>query len=52
MKIAIIGIGNVSGTLGPAWAKAGHEVIFGARDPSSKNYQFQTKKGENCNGQN
>ncbi len=34
MKIAIIGIGNVGGTLGPAWAKAGHEVIFGVRDPN------------------
>jgi len=35
MKIAIIGIGNVGGTLGPAWAKAGHEVIYGVRDPNS-----------------
>ena len=35
MKIAVIGIGNVGGTLGPAWAKAGHEVIFGVRDPDS-----------------
>ncbi len=35
MKIAIIGIGNVGGTLGPAWAKAGHDVIFGVRDPNS-----------------
>jgi predicted dinucleotide-binding enzyme len=36
MKIAIIGIGNVGGTLGPAWAKAGHEVIYGVRDPNSE----------------
>lgn len=35
MKIAVIGIGNVGGTLGPAWANAGHEVIFGVRDPDS-----------------
>jgi predicted dinucleotide-binding enzyme len=35
MKIAIIGAGNVGGTLGRAWAKAGHEVMFGVRDPSS-----------------
>jgi predicted dinucleotide-binding enzyme len=35
MKIAVIGIGNVGGTLGPAWAKAGHQVIFGVRDPGS-----------------
>jgi hypothetical protein len=26
MKIAIIGIGNVGGTLGPAWIKAGHVI--------------------------
>jgi len=36
MKIAVIGIGNVGGTLGPAWAKAGHEVIYGVRDPNSE----------------
>jgi predicted dinucleotide-binding enzyme len=36
MKIAVIGIGNVGGTLGPAWAKAGHEVIFGVREPNSE----------------
>jgi len=32
MKIAIIGAGNVDGALGAAWAKRGHEVIFGVRD--------------------
>jgi len=36
MKIAIIGIGNVGGTLGPAWAKAGHDIIFGVRDLNSE----------------
>jgi len=36
MKLAIIGIGNVGGTLGPAWIKAGHEVIYGVRDPNSE----------------
>jgi predicted dinucleotide-binding enzyme len=36
MKIAIIGIGNVGGTLGPAWTNAGHEVIYGVRDPNSE----------------
>jgi NADPH-dependent F420 reductase len=34
MKIAIIGAGNVGGTLGKRWAQAGHEVAFGARDPA------------------
>ena len=32
MKIAIIGRGNVGGTLGRGWAKRGHEVVFGVRD--------------------
>jgi 8-hydroxy-5-deazaflavin:NADPH oxidoreductase len=36
MKIAIIGAGNVGGTLGTAWAqKAGHEIFFGVRNPAS-----------------
>lgn len=34
MKIAMIGAGNVGGTLGKGWAKAGHDVVFGVRDPS------------------
>jgi len=33
MKIGIIGSGNVGGALGTRWAKIGHEVIFGTRDP-------------------
>jgi len=32
MRIAIIGAGNVGGALGAAWAKRGHEVIFGVQD--------------------
>lgn len=31
MKIAIIGAGNVGGALAAGWAKAGHEIILGAR---------------------
>jgi len=31
MKIAVIGSGNVGGTLGKAWARAGHDVTFGTR---------------------
>jgi predicted dinucleotide-binding enzyme len=34
MKIAIIGAGNLGGALGRAWAKAGHSIIFGVRDPA------------------
>ena len=32
MKIAVIGAGNVGSALGRAWAKAGHAIVFGARD--------------------
>jgi len=44
MKIAIIGVGNVGGTLGPAWAKAGHEVIYGVRDPIGDKVQTVLNK--------
>ena len=36
MKIAIIGAGNIGGTLGGKWEAAGHEVVYGLRDPSKK----------------
>ena len=35
MRIAIIGAGNVGGALGAAFGSAGHQVVFGVRDPSS-----------------
>jgi 8-hydroxy-5-deazaflavin:NADPH oxidoreductase len=35
MKIAILGAGNIGGTLGRKWLAAGHEVIFGVRDSHS-----------------
>lgn len=35
MSLAIIGAGNVGGTLGTAWAqKAGHEIFFCVRNPT------------------
>jgi len=36
MNIAIIGSGNIGGTLGKAWVAAGHRVVFGSRDPRSE----------------
>jgi 8-hydroxy-5-deazaflavin:NADPH oxidoreductase len=39
MKIGIIGSGNVGGTLGSRWAKLGHEVVFGTRNPGSGDVQ-------------
>ena len=35
MKIAVIGRGNVGGTLGARWSAAGHEVVYGVRQPST-----------------
>jgi len=32
MNIAVIGAGNVGGTLGAAWAGRQHDVVFGVRD--------------------
>jgi 8-hydroxy-5-deazaflavin:NADPH oxidoreductase len=36
LKIAVIGAGNVGGGLATAFAAAGHEVVFGVRDPGSE----------------
>jgi predicted dinucleotide-binding enzyme len=35
MKIAVIGSGNVGGTLARKWSEKGHEVCIGARDPEN-----------------
>ena len=35
MRVTIIGKGNVGKALGPNIARAGHEVVFGVRDPES-----------------
>lgn len=32
MQIAILGAGNVGGTLGKRWSAVGHTVVFGVRD--------------------
>jgi predicted dinucleotide-binding enzyme len=34
MKIAVIGKGNIGGSLGSKWRAAGHDVVYGARDVS------------------
>lgn len=39
MRIGIIGAGNVGGALGKGWARAGHEVTFGVRNPSDPKVQ-------------
>ena len=32
MRVAVIGAGNIGGTIGRAWDRAGHDVVFGVRD--------------------
>ena len=45
MRLAIIGAGNVGGTLGTAWAqKAGHEIFFGVRNPTSDQTQAVVRR--------
>src|SRR4026208_2334582 len=35
MKIGIIGSGNIGGTVGALWVKAGHQVLFSSRNPQN-----------------
>jgi predicted dinucleotide-binding enzyme len=45
MRLAIIGAGNVGGTLGTTWAqKAGHEIFFGVRNPTSDQTQAAVRR--------
>jgi 8-hydroxy-5-deazaflavin:NADPH oxidoreductase len=49
MKIAVLGAGNIGGTIGTKWAKAGHMVRFGVRDPGKAEVQDLIKSlGENA----
>ena len=42
MRIAVIGTGNIGGTLGRAWAGAGHLVTFGSRHPAGADVVGET----------
>ncbi len=49
MRIAVLGTGNVGGTLGQRWAGKGHEVVFGSREPDSEKVrQLLTAVGSNA----
>lgn len=49
MKLAILGAGSVGSTLGRAWAKQGHTVIFGVRDVNAPKIQtLLTEVGANA----
>jgi predicted dinucleotide-binding enzyme len=39
LNIAVLGAGNIGGTIGRKWANAGHSVTFGVNDPNGKNAQ-------------
>jgi predicted dinucleotide-binding enzyme len=36
MRFAVIGKGNIGGSLGTKWRAAGHDVVYGARDGSGE----------------
>ncbi len=42
MRIAVIGTGKIGGTLGRAWAGAGHQVTFGSRHPGGTSVATDT----------
>jgi predicted dinucleotide-binding enzyme len=44
MKIGILGGGNVGGALGEGWAKYGHEICFGVRDPEAQDLKTRMAK--------
>ena len=47
LTIAVLGAGNVGGTLGPKWVAAGHQVMFGVSDPNGKHAQtLRSKLGD------
>ena len=39
MKIALIGAGQVASALARGWARSGHELLLGVRDPSNRTVQ-------------
>jgi predicted dinucleotide-binding enzyme len=43
MKIAILGAGNIGRTLGNKWLAAGHDVVYGVRDPHSSKAVLATE---------
>jgi 8-hydroxy-5-deazaflavin:NADPH oxidoreductase len=48
MQIAIIGAGNVGAALGKGWARAGHEIVFGVRDPGAERHAAAARNAGNA----
>ena len=47
LTIAVLGAGNIGGTLGRKWVAAGHQVAFGVNDPNGKHAQaLRTELGD------
>ena len=44
MKVAVIGAGNVGGTLAGALSKKGHRIVLGVRDPDASKYKELAKR--------
>ena len=51
MSIGIIGTGRMGSTLGQLWAKVGHQVYFGSRDPEKAKALAALLQGQNSAGQ-
>lgn len=47
MKIAIIGAGKVGGALASGWARAGHSIILGVRNPGDNEVQALVAENQN-----
>lgn len=48
MRIAIIGAGNVGSTLGRAWSRVGHGIVFGVQEPLSDKHSAATAAAGNA----
>lgn len=47
VTIAVLGAGNIGGTLGRKWSGTGHQVAFGVSDPNGKKAQaLRTELGD------
>ena len=43
VKLGILGTGDVAQTLAEASSKAGHDIVYGSRDPASKGLDFPVR---------
>ncbi len=43
MQIAVLGAGNIGGSIGEQWAQAGHTIRFGVRNPQKPEVQSLVK---------